>query len=415
MHRLPACALLLLSITAISAEDWPGWRGPRGDGTSASTRAPLDFGPAKNVKWSADIPGTGYSSPAISGPRIFLTTCIEADQKRLLLCLDRATGKELWRQEVVKAPLEKKHSLNSFASSTPATDGERVYVAFKADPDMVVACYTVEGKELWRKTPGKHLSVHGFCSSPVLHKGLVILNGDQDAKAYIVAFDKKTGEEKWRADRPNKKRSYCTPILIPCPKREGVTQLVLSGSKCVTGYDADTGKLLWIHDGPTEQYVSSLVPYKDILFLTTGFPERHLIGLRADGEGRINGTKHVVWHVDHKENGPQGASYVPSPIAHEGLFYCVSDEGWMTCVAADTGRRVWKERLSREQHWASPILLRGHMLVADKAGKVRVIKAGKEHTVVRTIDMGGQIFASPAVAGDDLFIRTTAKLYCLAE
>jgi outer membrane protein assembly factor BamB len=415
MRHLSAIVLLLAVLTTTHAEDWPGWRGPRGDGTSKSEKVPLDFGKAKNVRWVADILGVGHSSPIVSAGKVFLTSCIEGEEKRLLVCLDARTGKELWRREVTRAELEKKHSLNSHASGTPACDGERVYVAFKAGKEMLAACYTVEGKEIWRKSPGQHHSVHGFCTSPVLHKGLVILNGDQDARAFLVAYDKLTGEEKWRADRPNRKRSYCTPILIPDPVRAGRTQLVLSGSKCVTGYDADTGKLLWIHDGPTEQYVASLVLHREVLFLTTGFPERHLMGLRADGEGRINKTKHVVWHVGHEANSGQGAAYVPSPIAQDGLFFCVSDEGWMTCVEAETGKRVWKERLSREQHWASPVLARGHILVADKAGKVRVVPAGRTFQVARVIDMGGPIFASPAIAGDDLLLRVGGKLYCLAE
>lgn len=414
MSLLLVCALHLLAPARGTSEDWPGWRGPRGDGTSHATNVALDFGKEKNVKWSVPVDGSGYSSPIIVGNRIFLTTCLEKEQQRVLLCLDRATGKEKWRRSVLKAPLEKKHPLNSFASATPATDGERVYVAFLAYPDMWAVCYSVDGKELWRKSPGKLLSRHGFCSSPVLHKGLVILNGDQDARAYIVALDNKTGEEKWRADRPNKTRSYCTPILIPDPKREGATQLVLSGSKCVTGYDADTGKLLWILDGPTEQYVASLVLHKGILFLTTGFPEYHLMGLRPDGEGKINGTKHVVWHIPHKRNGSRGASYVPSPIAHDGHFFVVSDVGYLGCIEAQTGKRLWLKKLGR-RHSSSPVLVQGHMIIPDDDGKVWVVKASPEFSVVRTIDMGETVYASPAIAGDELLLRTKGRLYCIVK
>ncbi|MGL4550125.1 MAG: PQQ-binding-like beta-propeller repeat protein [Gemmataceae bacterium] len=411
MTRLAALASLCLCLPLL-AEDWPGWRGPRGDGTSAEKGIPLDFGPEKHVRWKVEVPGSGYSSPAVVGERLFLTSCDEKANKRLLLCLDRATGKERWRRDVLTAGLEKKHGLNSFASGTPACDGERVYVAFLAFPDMVCVCYDLDGKELWRKSPGKLLSRHGFCTSPVVHEDLVILNGDQDADAFVVALDKRTGSERWRADRPNKTRSYCTPILIDDPARAGHTQLVLSGSKCVTGYDADTGELRWILDGPTEQYVASLVYHRGVLFLTTGFPEYHLMGLRPTGEGKINGTKHVAWHIPHRDNKARGASYVPSPLAHGGHFFVVSDEGYLGCVEAETGKRLWLKKLGR-RHSASPVLLEGHLIIPDDDGKVWVVKASPAFEVVRTIDLKEAVYASPAAAGGALFLRTTKHLYCV--
>jgi outer membrane protein assembly factor BamB len=413
MARLFVSLLLLLPLPLL-AEDWPSWRGPRGDGTSAEKGIPTTFSPTKNVRWKADIPGAGYSSPVVHGGRVFLTTCIEDKGDRVLLCLDRATGKTLWSRVVLTAPLERKHHLNGFASATPATDGECIFVAFLAYPDMQVCCYDNQGNKLWQRSPGKLLSVHGFCSSPVLHKGLVILNGDQDAKAYLVALDKRAGEERWRADRPNRTRSYCTPILVPDPKRKGVTQLVLSGSKCVTGYDADSGKLLWIHDGPTEQYVASLVPHRGLLFLTTGFPEYHLMGIRPDGEGDITGSAHVAWHIPHKANGPRGAAYVPSPLAHDGYFFVISDAGYLGCIEALTGKRLWMKQLGR-RHSASPVLVEGNMFLPDDDGKVWVVKASPKFEVVAKNELGDGIFASPATAHGQLFLRTTKHLYCISE
>lgn len=266
----------------------------------------------------------------------------------------------------------------------------------------------------WQRSPGKLLSVHGFCSSPILHKDLVILNGDQDAQAYVVALDKRTGEEKWRADRPNRIRSYCTPILIDCPKRKGVTQLVLSGSKCVTGYDADTGKLLWQHDGPTEQYVASLVLHQGLLFLTTGYPEFHLMGIRPDGEGDITKSQHVAWHIPHKVNGSRGAAYVPSPLAHEGHFFVISDAGYLGCIEAQSGKRLWLKQLGR-RHSASPILVEGNLVIPDDDGKVWVVKAGPKFEVMAKNEMGEGIFASPATARGELLLRTTGHLYCFGR
>jgi hypothetical protein len=195
--------------------------------------------------------------------------------------------------------------------------------------------------------------------------------------------------------------------------RDGATQLVLSGSKCVTGYDADSGELRWILEGPTEQYVASLVYHRGILFLTTGFPEYHLMGLKPTGKGKINGTEHVAWHIPHKDNGARGASYVPSPLAHDGHFFVVSDQGFLGCIEATTGKRLWLKKLGR-RHSSSPILVQGHLMIPDDDGKVWIVKASPTFEVVRTIDMKETIYASPATAEGLLFLRTTKQLYCLA-
>src|SRR5262249_37255760 len=162
------------------------------------TGIPLEWSTTKNVLWKAEVPGLGYSSPVVHGDNVFLTTCVESSRKegrRYLLCLDRRTGKERWRRLVLTAPLEPKHGLNSYASATPATDGQHIYVAFLDVPYMRVYCYDAGGHKVWEKSPGKLLSRHGFCSSPILHKGLVILNGDQDAQGYLVALDRATGAQ----------------------------------------------------------------------------------------------------------------------------------------------------------------------------------------------------------------------------
>jgi outer membrane protein assembly factor BamB len=414
MVRTAFGALALLACAAsLCAEDWPGWRGPRGDGTSMEAGIPLQWGVNENIRWKASIPGKGHSSPVVAGERIFLTTCVEETGDRLLLCLNARDGSERWRRPVLTAKLERKHRLNSFASSTPVTDGQHVWVTFLDYPSMVVVCYDTDGKEVWRRSPGKLLSVHGFCTSPILHKDLVILNGDQDAPAYLVALDKLTGKEVWRADRPNRTRSYCTPILIESPTRPGVTQLVLGGSKCVASYDADTGKQLWLLDGPTEQYVASLVYTDDVLFLTTGFPEFHLMGIRPDGSGNITGTPHVAWHIPHSENkNGKYASYVPSPLAAGDHFFVISDLGWLGCIEAKSGRRLWNERLGRH-HSASPVLVGGHLLLPDDDGTTWVVKASPKFELVRKNVLAEETYASPAVANGCLYVRTLNHLWCI--
>ena len=195
-------AVIAMSLAGASigfAEEWPGWRGPRGDGTSTETGLPVHWSAAENICWKVPVPGTGHSSPIVWGDRVFITTCREETKERLLLCFDRREGKLLWERVVVTAPLEKKHQFNSYASSTPVTDGNHVWVTFLAQPRVIMACYDFSGVKEWEKSPGEFHSVHGYCSAPILYKDFVILNEDQDnPDAFIVALDKTTGSERWR-------------------------------------------------------------------------------------------------------------------------------------------------------------------------------------------------------------------------
>jgi outer membrane protein assembly factor BamB len=406
----------VLGAAALSADEWPGWRGPRGDGASTETGVPETWGPAENIRWKTPIPGVGPSSPVVWGDRVFVTTCVEMDKdgERRLLCLDRAKGDVLWDKLVVAAGLEHKHNENSFASATPATDGQHVWVSFLDHPNMIVVCYDFDGKEVWRKSPGKLLSTHGFCSSPILYKDFVILNGDQDAQAYLVALDKNTGEERWRTDRPNKTRSYCTPVLIHSPKHPDVTQLVLSGSKCVASYNADDGKQLWLIDGPTEQFVASLVYSDGLLFLTAGYPERHLMAIDPDGERNITKTDFVRWHIGNADNGEKGASYVPSPIAADGCFFVVSDVGYLSCLEAKTGKRLWMEKLGRHHH-SSPVKVGDKLFFTDDAGTTWVVKASRDFQLLHKNALKEETYASPAVSHGAIFLRTRDNLYCITS
>jgi outer membrane protein assembly factor BamB len=404
MRKLKACvglAIVMLTATATAGE-WPGWRGPRGDGTSDESDVPIHWSKTENIHWKVPIPGKGHSSPIVWGDRVFVTTCVEKERKRLLLCLDCRDGKILWERVVLTAKLEPKHGLNSYASSTPATDGRHVWVSFFDLPNMVVACYDVEGNLAWRRSPGEFHSRHGFCSPPILYKDVVILNGDQDGDGYLVALDKGTGAERWRTSRPNHTRSYCAPLLIDAA---GKKQLVLSGSKCVASYDPDTGKEIWMIDGPTEQFVASLVYLDGLLFLTAGFPEYHILAIRPDGHGNVTKT-HIAWR------DTRGAAYVPSPIAQDKYFFLVSDGGVASCLDSKTGKRLWMERLGRH-HSASPIAAGGHLYFVDDSGTTFVLKASSQFDIVSRNELGEECYASPAVAHGQIFVRALHHLYCI--
>jgi len=192
--RLSALLSLFILSHNLSAENWPGWRGPRGDGTSLEKNVPTEWSATKNILWKTPIPGKGHASPIVWGDRIFLVTCDEKTQERLLQCVERTNGKVLWKRTVVKSPLERVHRLNSRASSTPATDGTHVYVSFLDQKEMVVAAYDFTGKPVWQVRPGVFASVHGYCSSPVIWKDKLIVNGDHDGPSYIVGLDRQSGK-----------------------------------------------------------------------------------------------------------------------------------------------------------------------------------------------------------------------------
>ncbi|HEX3869227.1 MAG TPA: PQQ-binding-like beta-propeller repeat protein, partial [Pirellulales bacterium] len=248
LRTVLAFVLLFACSPAVFAENWPCWRGPRGDGTSAESGVPTEWNETKNIVWRVEVPGMGHASPIVWEDRIFTVSCLTGSGDRVLFCFDRSTGSRLWQATVITTPLEKKHTLNSFASSTPATDGRTVYVSFldneSDDPgvnrgEMIIAAYDFAGQQRWLVRPGVFSSTHGYCSSPVLFEDMVIVNGDHDGDSYLLALEQATGKTKWKVEREHKTRSYCTPIIRSVEGRE---QLILSGSKTVQAYDPRTGE-----------------------------------------------------------------------------------------------------------------------------------------------------------------------------
>ena len=397
---LPALALNF--STPSFAEDWPGWRGPRGDGTIIDSSAPVKWSLPDNLVWKLPIEGKGHASPIVIGEKLFLVTAIEKDKSRKLLCIDRKKGREIWRTDVLKSPFERVHRLNSRSSSTPCSDGKRIYVSFLDATHMYVAAYDLDGKKLWEVRPGVFSSIHGYCSSPILWKDTVIINGDHDGPGYLVALDKKTGKTIWKIDRPNNTRSYCTPIIREI---DGRNQLILSGSLCVASYDPDNGKLHWISDGPTEQYVASMVYNGNLLFMTCGFPKRFMQAIKPTGSGNVTKT-HVAWQTT------KGCSYVPSPVAVGPYFVVVADNGVASCFVAKTGERLWMERL-KGGHSASLLTVNGLVYFLSDGGIMTVVKPGPKFEILAENKVGENTYASPIVSKGNLFIRGEKNLFCI--
>lgn len=406
----------LLSGLAAAEENWPGWRGPRGDGVSLEPNVPTTWNgtTGDNIAWKVAIPGRGHGSPIIWENRIFLVSCLEETGERVLIALDRATGKTIWQQVVLKAPLEHKHNENSFASCTPVTDGKSIYVSFLAPNfgsvkertpgKMVVAAYDFSGERKWLTPAGDFASVHGFCTSPILFEKLVIVNGDHDGDSYLAALHCETGEIAWKVNREHKTRSYGTPLVREI---EGRTQMVLAGSKRVTSYDPRTGKIHWFFEGPTQQFVASMVYNGRYFFLTCGFPERHVVCLRANGTGDVSETA-VVWR-SHR-----GAGYVPSPIIVGDYYLVVSDEGIGSCFQANEGKRLWQERMGKHYH-SSLVTAGGLVYFTADDGITKVVRPGETLQVEAENPLGEYVYASPAIHQSQILMRGEKNLYCIGK
>lgn len=418
----------LLLATGLSAfgEDWPQWRGPRLDGTSLDKGFPskLDNG---TLLWKTELPGEGHASPIVWKDKVFTVASVAESEERVLLCLDRSTGSLLWKSVVLRAPLENIHRLNSRASSTPATDGERIYTAFLDNSETkethqandgreipkgevakgtaVVSATDLSGKLVWQVRPGLFSSKHGFSSSPILFKDKVIVNCDHDGNGFIVALDRHTGNELWRINRPNNTRSYCVPIIR---ELAGRTQMVLSGSKCVASYDPHDGKLIWMLEGPTEQFVASLVHSEQTgwLYMTGGFPDHHLLAIRPDASGKI-GDAQIPWRTN------KGVAYVPSPIIEGKHLLIVSDSGIGHCFDAKTGDILWEERL--REHHASLVSAEGLVYFVNDFGTVRAVKPGTKYDCVAESEVGEKVFASPAFSEGQIFIRGNKSMLCFGQ
>lgn len=411
-----------MPASRLHAEDWPGWRGPRGDGTSRETDIPVrwDGASGENIAWKAAIPGKGHSSPIIVGDRVLLTTFLEETNERVLLCLDRRSGAERWRQTVFTGPVETMHALNSSASSTPASDGGAVYVTFLSvdgrtvpapnvgtprpvtPGEIVVASYDLDGGENWIVTFGEFISAHGFASSPVLFENLVIVNGDHDGTSYITALDKSDGRIVWNVPRRHGIRSYCTPLIR---EAAGRTQMLVSGSNSIVSFDPRDGSEHWSIEGPTEQFVASMVDNGEWFFMAAGFPTYHVMALRPDAAGDA-AEGHVAWHVTN------AACYVPSPVVVGNYLLVADDRGTGNCFDTRTGERLWQARLGR--HFSPSLVTAGGLVYfLGDDGAAKIVKPGPELEVVAENELGERCSASPAIAHGHLFIRTEESLFAI--
>lgn len=419
--RLRSFALIFgCALAAAAAErtaaDWPRFRGPDGLAISADRGLPLTWSQEKNVVWKTALPGAGASSPTVRGKRIFLT-CYSGYAvpgqprgqlerlKRHVLCLQLRDGKILWSREVPTVlPEEARNRENhGYASNTPAIDADRLYVFFGKSG---VFAFDLEGRQLWHAKVGSRTSGWGSAASPVLYGDLVIVNASVESRS-LVALDKRTGKEKWRA--PGIRESWNTPILVKTAS--GATELVVAIFGKVLGFDPASGERLWSCDTDIGWYmVPSLVAHGGVVYCIGGRGGGGALAVRTGGRGDVT-RSHRLW-------ARRKGSNVPSPIYHDGYLYYATDLGTACCAEAKTGRMVYEERLPRAGRiYASPVLADGKLYYVSRRGRAYVVAAKPKFELLATNDLGraGTFNASPAIAADRLLLRSDTVLYCFGS
>jgi len=394
------------ALPQVAANDWPWWRGPALDGKSRDRQAATRWSTTDNVVWKTAVPGRGHSSPVLWGDRVFLTTAEEDTQTQSVLAFDRKTGKQLWQTPAGKGGFPRKYGKNTHASATPACDGERILAVFVHHDALHVIATDLAGKVLWQKEVGAFQSEHGYGSPPVLFRSLLIVNGESLKDCFLAALDRATGKVVWKVDRKTtgKHGGYATPVIATLA---GKPQLIMTGMHEVSSYDPQTGKKLWWCSGPAEVTANTVACSDKIVFASGGFPEKELLAVRADGEGDVSKT-HVLWRTN------KGITYVPSSLYHDGHLYVINDGGIATCFEEKTGKQVWQDRLPGAFS-SSPVLVGDLLYVTSEAGKTFVLKTGPKFELVATNDLSDAGFATPAVCGGQIFLRTSRFLYCIGK
>jgi outer membrane protein assembly factor BamB len=393
---LPDVRILPVFPAAGAEKQWPAFRGPTGRCIVFDARLPATW----DVLWKTKLPGRGNSSTIIWGDKLFVTS-EGPSAARLLLCYDRRDGKLLWQ---LAAPTpkeaEKLWPKNTYASSTPVTDGERV-IAFFGNGGLLAGDF--EGKQLWHRDLGLFPTMHGPGASPVLYKDLVILIQDQNkGEPLCAAFDTKTGEVRWRRERKNV-MCWASPVLLRIDDRD---ELVFNGSHEVVSYDPATGEVLWKAAGPSQESIPMIAAGGGLLYSVSG-RNGPMFALRTGGKGDVTDT-HVVWRNE------RGGPHVTSPAYHDGRLYVVSDTGVLGCLDAATGSTLYQERL-KGRFSASPLVVGDLIIFLSEDGLATILKSGPAFQRVAEHDLGEPTLATPAVLGGRIYFRTAENLICIGE
>ena len=427
------------AVAAISADDWPHWRGPQANGVSSEQTLPTRWSATENVAWKAAIAGVGISTPIVSGDRLFVTSQLgsgisrpgprlvqggdatamgeralgsgraaDAEGKTVFIveAFGRADGKRVWERRIeAEGALTPTHEKHNLATPSPVTDGTSVFAVFGTGQ---LVALDRNGAVVWQRHLGKEYSPFdiqwGHGSSPVLYGDTLMLLCDHPSASYLVALDKRTGKERWKADRGKGRVSYSTPLIV-----EGASgdEVIVNSSQRIDAYDPKSGTLLW-HTGTDNRFpVPSPVFHNGVIFASRGYRSGPYMAIKTGGRGDITAS-HVVWTV------PTGAPYVSSLLHYDGIVYMANDVGVLTAVDATTGERVWQERVEGVFS-ASPVGGAGHVYFVSENGDTIVVKAGRKPQIVARNPIGERALASPAIANGRVFLRTDEHVIAVGK
>jgi len=417
MRMACVAALLVVAIgSGTYAADWPAFRGPTGSGVAEGEKAPTKWSGEENIKWKTALPRPGNGSPIVVKGRVLVTSAEdEQGRRRSLYCFDAASGHQRWVRTVTIDKTMPTHKTNPYCGSTPASDGQRV-VAWQSSAGLY--CYDLDGEELWSRDLGEFRHMWGYGSSPILHKGRVILHTGPGKRVFVMAIDLETGKTIWETDEPLEGSdrnaagkfmgSWSTPVIARVDDRE---QIILQLPTRVNAYDADTGEIVWTcagnrHDRGDLAYSSPIV-VGDLCFVTGGFHGVSM-AIRLGGTGDVTGT-HRLWR---KEKMPQN---IGSAVVVDGLVYRPNaGPGTIECIDPTTGHVRWEARAGN--HWASIVMAGGLLYATDQTAKTIVFRPDAERLdVVATNQLPGSCNATPAIAHGRIHIRTNGYVYCIGK
>ena len=406
--------------------NWHQWRGPYANGIAPTADPPVTWDAETNIRWKAHVPGAGSATPIVWGERVFVLSARETDipteQPRephpsaktlppehkfdfLVTCLDRATGETLWRQTAVQeGPHEGHHTTNSYASASPTTDGERLYVSFGS---RGVFCYDFEGHRQWGRDLGDMRTRYGWGegSSPAVWGDFLIVNRDHEDQSFITALNAKSGEDVWRVER-DEPTSWSTPVIV---ERDGVRQVIVNATNRMRSYELETGRLLWACGGQTVNTIPTPVVVGDVGYFASGYRGAAVYAIPLWSTGEF-AAEDALWTAS------SGAPYVPSPIVSHGRLYMTAQNtGVLSCLDASDGHPVFGPQRLPEiaSLYASPISAAGRLYFVGRDGTTAVLAAGDSLQVLAVNRLEDAVDASPVAVGRQLLLRGSEHVYCV--
>ena len=380
-------------------EDWPCSRGADNRNIAATVHFPTDWNPSEHEGWKSAVPGTGNSSPILWGQQLFLTSYESHSRRILLHSLHRNSGRVFWQTMIHQRQTSLVRENTSFPASTPACDGQNVFVVTCHQERLWVTAVDLKGQIAWQRDAGPYRALDNSLCSPIFYKSLILVSVDQAKDGFIAALHRQTGELIWRVKRP-KGESSGSPVLATIA---GGPQLILAGTGAVTSYHPATGQVLWTCRTSTDHVANSVAFDEEHVFVTRSQPNPETLCIRGTGTGDVTGT-HIQWRLS--KIGAESTS----PVHHLGLLYVLSEEGRLTCIQSATGKIEWSKQF-KGSFSTSPVIAKDYLLCASESGTTYLVSLGTGNPPVIENSLGTGITASPVVAGDSIYLRTTDRLH----